>query len=173
MATRRRMRRQAAGLEVTAFINLIVVLVPFLLSTAVFSRMAVHDLSLPARAADAQLMQADELQLEIVIRREHIDVADRIGGLIERLPKVKANGVANAGAQHDVQRLGALMHDLKQRYPQKTSATVLAESETPYEQLIQVMDAVRSKVDLQGSRLQRTPLFPDIAVGDAPVERRP
>ena len=46
---RRRLRKQAAHLEITAFINLIVVLVPFLLSTAVFSRLAVIDLQ-PAGA---------------------------------------------------------------------------------------------------------------------------
>ena len=44
----RRLRKEAAHLEVTAFINLVVVLVPFLLSTAVFSNMAVLDLTLPA-----------------------------------------------------------------------------------------------------------------------------
>lgn len=44
----RRPRKPVAHLEVTAFINVIVVLVPFLLSTAVFSRLAIIDLSLPA-----------------------------------------------------------------------------------------------------------------------------
>ena len=34
----RRLRKTPAHLEITAFINLIVVLVPFLLSTAVFTR---------------------------------------------------------------------------------------------------------------------------------------
>ena len=42
----RRLRKQHAALEVSAFINLIVVLVPFLLSTAVFTRLSVIDLSL-------------------------------------------------------------------------------------------------------------------------------
>ena len=47
----RRIRRHAAELDVTAFINLIVVLVPFLLSTAVFTRLSVIDLSLPAQSS--------------------------------------------------------------------------------------------------------------------------
>ena len=51
---RRRLRKDAQHLEITAFINLIVVLVPFLLSTAVFARLAVMDLQLPAQqSADA------------------------------------------------------------------------------------------------------------------------
>lgn len=42
---KRRIRKEVAHLELTAFINLIVVLVPFLLSTAVFTRLAVLDLT--------------------------------------------------------------------------------------------------------------------------------
>ena len=49
----RRLRREPTGLDVTAFINLIVVLVPFLLSTAVFTRLSVLDLSLPAQSTGA------------------------------------------------------------------------------------------------------------------------
>ena len=49
----RRLKKTPAHLEITAFINLIVVLVPFLLSMAVFTHLAVIDLSLPAQSNDA------------------------------------------------------------------------------------------------------------------------
>ena len=78
----RRLRKEAAHLEVTAFINLIVVLVPFLLSTAVFTRLAVIDLSLPAQSSGVEQLKVEDLKLEIVIRPEGLDVGDRIGGLI-------------------------------------------------------------------------------------------
>ena len=45
----RRLKKEQAHLEITAFINLIVVLVPFLLSVSVFTHLAVIDLSLPAQ----------------------------------------------------------------------------------------------------------------------------
>ncbi len=35
------------------------------------------------------------------------------------------------------------MQQLKTRFPDKTEASVLAEPNTPYDQLVQVMDAVR------------------------------
>jgi biopolymer transport protein ExbD len=63
-----RIRRHAAELDVTAFINLIVVLVPFLLSTAVFTRLSVIDLALPAQNSGVEQLKVDELKLEIVIR---------------------------------------------------------------------------------------------------------
>ena len=90
----RRLRKEPAHLEITAFINLIVVLVPFLLSTAVFTRLAVLDLSLPAQNSGVEQLKPNNLQLEVVIRPDAIEVADRIGGLIQRIPK--------AGATHDV-----------------------------------------------------------------------
>ena len=86
---KRRLHKEVAHLELTAFINLIVVLVPFLLSTAVFSRMAVLDLNLPAQQNNAvEQLKGPELNLEIVLRKDAIEVGDRIGGLIQRIEHV-------------------------------------------------------------------------------------
>jgi biopolymer transport protein ExbD len=157
----RRLRKQAAALEVTAFINLIVVLVPFLLSTAVFTRMAVLDLQLPAQSSGVQQLKVDDLQLEVVIRPAAVDVADRIGGLIQSVP--------SKDGRPDAAALAALMLQLKQKFPAKTTATLLAEDQTPYEHLVLVMDAVRARYTASGAQMVRTDLFPEISVGDAPV----
>ena len=156
----RRLRKTAAHLEITAFINLIVVLVPFLLSTAVFTRLAVIDLSLPAQSSGATPLTVDNLQLEVVMRADALEVGDRIGGLIKRIP-------ATAGGQ-DLAALAALVQELKSRFPQKTEASVLAEPNTPYDSLVQVMDVLRSSHSGQGATLVTTELFPDISIGDAP-----
>ena len=85
-----RIRRHAAELDVTAFINLIVVLVPFLLSTAVFTRLSVIDLSLPAKSSGAvEQLKVNDLKLEIVLRPDALEVGDRIGGLIQRIPNAQ------------------------------------------------------------------------------------
>jgi biopolymer transport protein ExbD len=160
----RRLRKEPAHLEITAFINLIVVLVPFLLSTAVFTRLAVLDLSLPAQNSGAEQLKPDNLQLEVVIRPDAIEVGDRIGGLIRRIP--------NAGAARDVKTLQALMVQLKGQFPDKADASVLAEPDTPYDTLVQVMDAVRGTMTAQGPKIVRTELFPNISIGDAPVVKR-
>ena len=83
----RRLRKHAAHLEITAFINLIVVLVPFLLSVAVFTRLAVLDLKLPAAQSVLEQLKGNDLQLEVVVRRNAIEVGDRIGGLIQRIDR--------------------------------------------------------------------------------------
>jgi biopolymer transport protein ExbD len=162
----RRLRKEAAHLEITAFINLIVVLVPFLLSTAVFTRLAVMDLSLPA-GSNAKLEQlSGDLQLEVVIRRDALEVGDRIGGLIQRIERRGGSDPA-----HDTKALAALMVQLKQKFPAKAEATLLAEPETPYDDLVQVMDAVRASVTTSGAKVVRAELFPNISIGDAPVRK--
>lgn len=158
----RRLRKHAAQLEITAFINLIVVLVPFLLSTAVFTRLSVIDLSLPAQhSAALEQVKAGNLQLEVVVRAEALEVGDRLGGLIERLPAT-ATGA-------DVRGLSRLVQTIKARFPDKTEATLLAEPNTSYDTLVQVMDALRAGHMAQGDKLVRSELFPHISIGDAPI----
>jgi biopolymer transport protein ExbD len=161
---RRRLRKEAPHLEITAFINLIVVLVPFLLSTAVFSRLAVMDLNLPAQQSAVEQIKGADLQLEVVIRQDAIEVGDRIGGLIQR--------IAKTGAQHDFKALASLMVLVKGKFPDKTESSVLAEPQTSYDDLVQVMDTVRSSITAQGPKLIRSELFPNISIGDAPVRKQ-
>ena len=149
----RRLRKEQAHLEITAFINLIVVLVPFLLSMAVFTRLTVLDVSLPAQNSGVEQLKVDDLKLEIVIRPESLEVGDRIGGLIARIP--------NAGTAHDVKALSTLMTQIKTRFPDKTDATLLAEPNTSYDTLVQVMDATRELQTVQGNKSTRAELFPD------------
>ncbi|HJV70653.1 biopolymer transporter ExbD [Ideonella sp.] len=162
----RRLRKHPAALEISAFLNLIVVLVPFLLSTAVFTRLAVLDMSLPAQSSGAaEQLKVDHLQLEVVIRPEAIEVGDRIGGLIQRIPNTD-KGLA------DVAALNTLVQQIKLKFPEQRDASVLAEPDTVYDKLVQVMDAVRGTQAVQGREIVRTELFPDIAIGDAPVRKQ-
>jgi biopolymer transport protein ExbD len=164
---KRRLRKEGAHLELTAFINLIVVLVPFLLSTAVFSRLSVMDLSLPAPSNAVEQLKGNDLKLEVVIRADAYEVGDRVGGLIQRIERdpAKPNG--------EIKTLSGLMVQIKQKFPDKTEVSVLAEPETPYDQLVQVMDAVRAAPRgvpaPGGAKVVTAELFPDISVGDAPV----
>jgi len=159
----RRLRKHAVGLDITAFMNLIVVLVPFLLTTAVFSRLAVLELSLPAQSSGFDKLKGD-LQLEIVIRTDALEVQDRTGGLIRR--------IENTSKGHDFRALSSLAQQLKTRFPEKADATILAEPDTSYDILVQTMDAVRVAKSSQPGRAARIELFPEISIGDAPVANK-
>jgi biopolymer transport protein ExbD len=164
MAARRRLRKETAHLEITAFINLIVVLVPFLLSTAVFTRLSVIDLSLPAKNSGVEQLKVDNLQLEVVLRPDSLEVGDRLGGLIQRIP--------NNAAGYDTAALSTLIQQIKVKFPDKVDASVLAEPNTSYDALVQVMDAVRVVATPKGAVVVHTEMFPNISIGDAPVVKR-
>jgi biopolymer transport protein ExbD len=160
----RRLRKHAASLEVTAFINVIVVLVPFLLSTAVFTRLSVIELSLPAQNSGVEQLKVDDLKLEIVIRPDALDVGDRIGGLIQRIPSTPQG--------YDLAALSTLMQQVKLKFPETKTATVLAQPDTSYDVLVQVMDSVREHTAPDPAAPAKTvqaELFPDISIGDAPI----
>jgi biopolymer transport protein ExbD len=164
----RRLKKTPAHLEITAFINLIVVLVPFLLSVAVFTHLAVIDLSLPAQSNEQiQKLDPDKpLKLEVIVRKGWVEVNDKHGGRLIDPP------IPNLVTGPDVKTLSATIEAIKLKYPQHDDASVLAENDIPYDALVQVMDAVRAGHQVQGKELVFTDYFPNISVGDAPVIRQ-
>ncbi len=159
MRLRRRLNKQPTDMNITAFMNLMVILVPFLLITAVFSRMTILELNLPP-ASSASNETRQELQLEITIRQDALEVGDRHSGLIKRID--------NAGG-YDFKTLSEVMKQIKARFPDKLSATILSEPDTSYDVLVQVMDAVRVTEAVQAGGVTQVELFPDVSIGDAPV----
>jgi biopolymer transport protein ExbD len=155
---------ETAELNITAFMNLMVILVPFLLITAVFSRLTVLELNLPGSSTEPVDPQEQTFQLEIIVRQDKIEVGDRNQGLLGIYPN------SDAGA-YDYEALAEKLVQLKQRYPTKTDASILLEQEIAYDTIVQVMDLVRvsQEVDELEGRIDRKDLFPDISIGDAPV----
>jgi len=154
---------EAVELNITAFMNLMVILVPFLLITAVFSQVAILELNLPTSQSEADEQQEPVFQLEITVRESLIDVGDRTTGLLKR--------IESTGDGYDLDELSEYLGNVKQRYPEKIDATLLLEPDISYEVLVSVMDTVRvfEQFDETSERLMTSELFPEIAIGDAPV----
>ena len=161
---RRRGRRniETAELNITAFMNLMVILVPFLLITAVFSRLAILELNLPGASTEPADPQEELVfQLEVIVRDAQIEVGDRNIGALGVYP--------NGDGGYDFDALSAKLAEIKEQYPQKTDASILLEPDISYDTLVQVMDRVRIEEIVDGDSVDRQDLFPDISIGDAPV----
>ena len=154
---------ETAELNITAFMNLMVILVPFLLITAVFSRLTVLELNLPGSSSEPVEQQEQTFQLEIIVRQDKIEVGDRNQGLLGIYP--------NTDTGYDYEALADKLSQLKERYPTKTDAAILLEQDISYDTIVQVMDTVRVSqiVDEEEGRIDKKDLFPDISIGDAPV----
>ncbi len=159
----RRHTEDAAELNITAFMNLMVILVPFLLITAVFSRMAILELNLPGSSTEPVEPQDQVFQLEVIVRIDKIEVGDRNQGLLGIYP--------NTDDGYDYAAVANKLSELKARYPEKTDASILLEQDIAYDTLVQIMDTVRlaEEVDKEQGSIKRSDLFPDISIGDAPV----
>lgn len=153
----RRRQKEAPGLEVTTFLNLMVVLVPFLLITAVFSRITIAELDLPsAESADTDI---PSFRVEVVIRETGFEIMDG-AQVINTIPKT--------GDAYDLTELSDYLVAIKSQYPEKEDASVLLEPDIQYDHLIQVMDTIRSVETEDAGRSTRAALFPVISIGDAP-----
>jgi hypothetical protein len=107
----------------------------------------------------------------VVVRADALEVGDRIGGLIQRIPKVP---LSTGGTQHDFAAFTSLLLQVKARFPDATDGSVLAGPATSYDELVQVMDHLRSAVRPSpegGANTVRAVLFPNISIGDAPVRK--
>lgn len=156
----KKLTAEAEELNITAFMNLMVILVPFLLITAVFSRMSVLELNLPALDAKEANAQKIELQLELVLRANSFDIQDSNLGLIKRFER------SDQETRWD--QFTDLLIEIKKRFPEETAITLLMEPAIHYKTMITVMDHVRSAQIVQVTTVETIELFPDISIGDAP-----
>ncbi len=157
----KKLMAEAEELNITAFMNLMVILVPFLLITAVFSRLSILELNLPALNSTDQNQQQVTLQLELVLRENSFDLQDKTIGLIKRFERTKDDTRWSLFTN--------LMVEIKTRFPEERSITLLLEPGIDYKTLITTMDHVRSADVVQVTSVETIELFPDISIGDAPV----
>jgi biopolymer transport protein ExbD len=190
----RRPLRKPTELLLVPMIDIFVVLVTFLLMTAVFSRITIIELDLPS--ANTTAASAPVFRLEVIVRKEGFELTNG-SALIAVIPKIEG--------KYDFAKLGELALALKRDHPGAEDASVLLQPEIAYDDLIQVMDVLRTaelpaqselvaeiapeqaaalasaqaaaQVRAQGPRFRakaampatvRVALFKDIAVGDAP-----
>ena len=147
-------------LNIVPMLDVMVILTFFLIFTAVFSKTSVLEVNLPGPGAQV----ADEkprFELELILRKSGIEVADRNQGVLETIP-VAASG-------QDVARLTEYLAALKQRVPDVGNATLLVADDVDYDTIVQVMDAARVRQVVDGGKVTREELFPQIALGDAPT----
>ena len=150
---------EAEELNITAFMNLMVILVPFLLITAVFSRMTVLELNLPALNAKTNSQESIKLQLELVLRENRFVVQDTNLGVIKIFPR--SQGETRWDLFTD------LLVEIKTRFPNEKNITLLLEPAVSYKTLIQVMDRVRTADVVSVLSVETIELFPNISIGDA------
>jgi biopolymer transport protein ExbD len=147
-------------LNIVPMIDMMVILVFFLLFTAVFSNTNILELNLPAPNSSVPELPKG-LNLEVIVRKGGIEIADRNSGVLRTLPKKEG--------EYDYKGLSEYLQFVKAKYPATLEASVLLEQDIPYDVLVQTMDNTRVWLNDEGPGYTKIELFPDISVGDAPL----
>jgi biopolymer transport protein ExbD len=161
----RRIKKEAE-LDITSFMNLMIVLVPVLLMMMVFSRITVLELALPQLGeANEQNIDVKDQRLELVVTADNIAVYYPQGYLVKHLPVTKQG--------YDYPALQMVLRQIKQtlinKNIDKKAATLLLEESISYQAIVSLMDTTRSYQDVLIASVVDAELFPEISLGDAPV----
>jgi biopolymer transport protein ExbD len=147
-------------LNIVPMIDMMVILVFFLIFTAVFSKTNILQMNLPNNSNAVPLDLPKDLKLEVIIRPDDLVINDRNTGPLKTL--------ANTPTGYDLDGLSEFIRRVKSQYPQMTDATILSSPNTTYDTLVQVMDTVRV-YQLPVAPFSKAELFPDISIGDSPI----
>ena len=147
-------------LTIIPMLDIMVILAFFLIFTAVFSRTSILEVHLPEPSVTSTPKPAT-FELEVILRRGGLEVAERSVGVLQSIP-------ATASGQ-DVVRLAQYLQQVKTSHPDHLSATLLVADDIDYDTIVQVMDALSAQQSVAQGKVTRTPLFPQIALGDAPL----
>ena len=159
----RKARRDAHTVDVTAFLSLMVILIPFLLVTAVFSRTAILEVQPAGGEGDGEAI-VDSLQLQVTVRQAVIEV-----DYFEQDGEARSVSIERSADTDALPRLAELADELKTRHPDSLEATVLLEPQIAYEVLVDVLDVLRVKLQAEGDEIVQQELFPLIALGPVAV----
>ncbi|MFK7732239.1 MAG: ExbD/TolR family protein [Pseudomonadales bacterium] len=181
----RHRHQEEAELNITAFMNLMIVLVPVLLMTMVFSHITVLGLTLPDAASSPDTPEEDQ-HLELVVRDTELQVYYPRGYLLKRIEQIDVSPeegetpesvldpeTGEPEKQHDYELLANVLQEvkrlLKEKEIDKRDITILSQEDTDYQTIVSLMDASRSFKAVVAGSVVNAELFPEVSLGDAPI----
>ncbi|HSW11439.1 MAG TPA: biopolymer transporter ExbD [Solimonas sp.] len=155
-------RARAVQLNIVSLIDVFAVLVFFLLvsSSLAAARLNVISLNLPSPDKAATPQEQQKQPLTVTLRKNGIHVASNGA---ERF-------LANTPQGLNTQALSDLLVEVKRSDPAEQAINLLLEQDTPYDNIVKVMDA--SRITPAEARASGLPpeMFPLISIGDAQPE---
>ncbi|MFT7561155.1 MAG: biopolymer transport protein ExbD [Flavobacteriales bacterium] len=169
---RSRFRQREAELDITSFMNLMIILVPVLLMSMVFSHVSVLDLKLPDLASDPSKQDEKKEALELVITKDELVVNYPAGAPLRRIPKIENEETGEL--DYDFKYLSLVLQEIKRKLKdqeiEKDDILIMSQPDTDYQTIVKSMDTVRSFKAVVVASVVEAELFPVISLGDAPVD---
>ena len=153
-------KHKEEDLDITPLLNVLVVLVAFLILSAVFSRITIQEIALPTQGEGAAAPDKPVVTIEVIVRQNVLELSDG-RNVTATLPML--------GGKYDIPKLSEALLRLKEKHSDKQDVAILLEPDIEYHAMIQVMDAVKvAEVDQGQGTMRKVILFPQVSIGDAP-----
>ncbi len=122
-------------LDMTPVMNLFMVLIPFLMSMAVFTHLAIIEFSLPpAQDQNNNNESTKELDISIVVTLKGFRIVGT-GKKLDLVPKQKE--------KYQLEKLRFLLKAIKFQYPSQKSVVLVFDADIIYDDVIKFMDICR------------------------------
>lgn len=153
-----------AELDITSFMNLMIVLVPVLLLSITFTQISVHEIKLPELTGGSAVAGESQSQLEVVVNEDGFSIyyPDK-RSLLKKLPLIEGEN----GPAYDFPGLSTAMQDIKPQMSERRDIVLLASQGLDYQSLVATMDTVKSYRTVLAASIVEVELFPEISLGDA------
>ncbi|MFO7891094.1 MAG: biopolymer transporter ExbD [bacterium] len=155
--------------NITPMMNLMVVLIPLLLSSAEFVRLGIIELNLPPAASEQRMEMEKEIpeehQKELDLTVTVTDQGFFISSSLAVLSGAETNkpSLPLVDGQHDFDMLTNKLYEIKQkagtRFGDTNEIIIMAESDITYQTIVKTMDASR-QVEVEGKTII---LFPNVS----------
>jgi biopolymer transport protein ExbD len=135
-------RKRTGGddLQMTPIMNVFLILVPFLLLTASFVKIAILEMSLPSLSQHAPAQSVTpEQHKQLVLNM----LAIRQNGFELKSPTFNFPFIAKKDAQYDMEQLKANLQQIKNKFPDSEDVVIQPEDAIKYDVMIKVMDRCR------------------------------
>ena len=143
-----REKKQDEEVNIIPVMNIFLILIPFLLLTAAFIKLAVLEISLPSLGKGAKMQQEEQKKLVLVI------LAIKETGFQLKSPGFKFDPVTKEGANYNYTLLARQLKEIKSKHNEAEDIIISPESKIKYDIIIRTMDHCReigfSNVSLAG-----------------------
>ncbi len=158
---RHKKKQEEVELDITSFMNLMIILVPVLLISMVFNHITVLELRLPLEEElQKQDLNPDDLSLEVIVSESGFNVM---------LGPLSIEKIAKKDNQFDLNRLSVVLQGMKKQLgKERTDIVILSEPDIDYQILVGVIDTAKTFPAVVAASVVDAVLFPDVSLGDAP-----
>jgi len=173
---RRHLKVEPMPLDIRPVMNLMVVLIPLLLFSTVFTKLAIRELNLPPaksgnRSAELEKPQEKEkrLYLSVIIAKNGFYIGSRSGYLTGKATKEGEPAIPlKEDGTYDFEELLNQLKQIKEKvagqgFADENSVIISAEADIPYKYIIRTMDYVTQYETEDGQVVE---LFPRIIIGN-------